>query len=469
MVKRVKRRSSSPTPANAPVTPPTLADLHNWYEFATIQGRPDGIVGNYNIRLLTAIAWGLEGCSVNIRGESGAGKTRILNATEVIFFGDDSLNDKNPDVFTLTASSDKGQLTESKANRISSAYRAVIPELQAAYTSRDIKEMMKRWMEDRAYQYDRYSNESETKRLSLPPLPILTNLAEENDELKDLGAELNRRMFSLWVKSTANINDRVQHAKAQREFMSSSELKPLSQAQVSQLREHLLGAVKDDRRVINPGADALRVINPSKFTMSNSFIDFLFATTRGITKFYAYERLATEKILLAAPADNVIAEILGGDAIRDLSIGLQSIGREILAVIPLQGRRGDLFMSDNRESAPKDSISIGGITDALDKNFGITYPKKNVEILVNRLVSTNFVKYQPDAGLYFRTTDPEEEQVMDVNQLKTESLLNVEKRFPELYKGYSEMRWLDYYLCPFCNKEIKIGKQCDCEYTKEEV
>jgi len=434
-----------------PPIPPNLFTLHQFFESCRILGKPDPIIRNHEIRMLTALYWGIGGGSVILRGEAGSAKTRILNAAVASIYGDAGLDETDPDVITITASSSKAQLTETKERAIHNATRCVIPELQAIATDQNLVEMLKRWTEGRSYTYERYVSNQETTCYTLNPLPIITCLAEENEHLKDIGAELNRRVLSLYTRSDKDVNDAVHEGKAQRRFKSEDELNLMVNGDLKALHYYMREAARDDRRVINPGASVLRLIISNKFTSSNSFIDYLLDIPECIAKFYADERVTTEKSILATPGDNIVAEMLAGEAIQDLSIGLHSIGREVLAVIPTRkGFGGDLIA----QGGNMQEVSVSQITDRLDAEYGITYPRPTVKGIVERLVVTNFVKKNVDTGRYYRTTEPEDSQKLDIPKLIEECKANTVKRFPKLHKRYVGSEWFLKYKHPFTG-EIK--------------
>ena len=141
-------------------------------------GKRDPIIDNYETRLLTVLLWGLMGKSVCLRGESGSAKTKILNAVTSLIYGDAGLDGSSSDVLWLNSSSAKGQLTPENAAWMANTYRCVIPELQNILTSQNLEAMLKLWMEDRPYIYSRNELGRQTIKITLPPKPVLTNLAD---------------------------------------------------------------------------------------------------------------------------------------------------------------------------------------------------------------------------------------------------------------------------------------------------
>jgi|TARA_Y100000310_G_scaffold270451_1_gene284282 hypothetical protein len=426
-----------------------LHELHKYFESCWVLGKRDSIIENNETRILSALLWGISGVSVCIRGESGSAKTKILNATSTLFFGDAGLNGRSPDMLLLNSSSAKGQLTPDNAAYIGQTSRCVIPELQNILTSPHLEAMIKLWMEGRPYIYSRSEFGKRMIRLILEPKPILTNLADGNEFLPELPVEMQRRVVSLPTFSSRVLNERVHHMKAKSRFLPEHELNQLTRREVTQLRENCRNAMKIKTRVINPGADVVRKTIPTRYTMSNTFIGYYFDVVEAITKFHHKNRLTDGKYIFSTPEDNYLAFVLAGNIFRDMSIGIQPLGKQIIEFVPKAEVWGDLV-----GETETDSVHIDEIIDFLSDE-GLSRAKKLVKIVLGRLVDTNFLRKIPRKDRYYRTKDVSFEQSVDWKELVTGCVQNVNKHYPHLADEYSKMS-LHRYTDPYTGKRKDI-------------
>ena len=427
----------------------TLHDLHKYYESCWILGKRDGVIENHETRILSALLWGIVGNSVCIRGESGSAKTKILNATAALFFGDDGLKGRHSDLLHLNSSSAKGHLTPDNAQVIHVSKRCVIPELQNILTSPHLEAMIKLWMEDRPYVYARNELGRRTIRIILDPKPILTNLADGNEHLPELPIEMQRRVISLPTFSSRALNDKVHHMKALNRILPESELIKLTRREVTTLREQCRQASKVTQRVINPGADIIRATIPARYTMSNTFIDYYFDVIEAITKFHHKKRIVKGKYIFATPEDNYIAFLLAGNIFRDMSIGIQPLGKQIIDFVPKAEIWGDLVSDKDT-----DSVHIDEIMDFLASE-GLARPKKLVQIILERLVNTNFLKQIPKKAKYYKTQEVNFQHKIDWKQLLQVSIENIDKYHSDISSDYQKQS-LHRYTDPFSGERKDI-------------
>jgi len=408
-----------------------LHELHKYYESCWVLGKRDAIIENAETRILSALLWGISGVSVCIRGESGSAKTKILNATSALFFGDEGLNGRSNEMLLLNSSSAKGQLTPDNAAYISQTKRCVIPELQNILTSPHLEAMIKLWMEGRPYIYTRSEFGKKLIKLILEPKPIMTNLADGNEFLPELPVEMQRRVVSLPTFSSRALNDRVHHMKAKTRYLPENELNRLTRLEVNKLRENCRKAMMVTSRVINPGADIIRKTIPTRYTMSNTFIDYFFDVVEAITKFHHQSRITHGKYLFSTPEDNFVAFLLAGNIFRDMSIGIQPLGKQIIEFVRKAEVWGDLVSDKDT-----DAVHIDEIIDFLGDE-GYARPKKLVQIILERLVNTNFLRKVGGKHRYYRTKDITFEQTVDWKKLITTCMENMTKHYPEVAAKYS--------------------------------
>lgn len=424
----------------------TLADLDRYFEGCNVLGKRDPIIENHETRVLTVLLWGLMGKSVCLRGESGSAKTKILNAVASLIYGDTGLNGTNPDLLWLNSSSAKGQLTPENASWMAKSYRCAIPELQNILTSQNLEAMLKLWMEERPYIYSRNELGRKTIKITLPPKPVLTNLADGNEQMSDLPVEMRRRIISLPTYSSKDLNDRVHHQKAMNRILPDEQLTHLTRMELSNLRNRILEAAGIEKRVINPGADIIRSVIPTNYTASNTFIEYFFDVIEAITRFYHQDRISNDKYLIANPEDNYLAFLLAGEIFRDMSIGITPIGKYIIDFVPRAEVWGDLV--SEKES---DAVHVDEILDYLS-DIGIIRTKKLINETLQKLVDTNFIRKIAKADKYYKTHDFDFSRSVDWKKLIQTCVENVETNYPDIASTYKSQD-LHLYKHPFTGKE----------------
>jgi|TARA_R100000049_G_C1949942_1_gene97033 predicted transcriptional regulator len=427
----------------------TLYDLNRYFDNCVVLGKRDPIIDNHESRMLTVLLWGINGNSVCLRGESGSAKTKILNASTALMFGSNGLSGQNHEVLLMNSSSAKGQLTDDSAMRIAHAQRCVIPELQNIMTSQNLEAMIKLWMEDRPYIYARNELGRRQKRIILDPLPILTNLADGNEDMPDLPNEMQRRTISLPTISTKDLNERVHIMKARARMLPDKDLIGLSKLEMTTLHRQCHNAMFDKRRVVNPGAPIIRKAIPTRYTMSNTFIDYFLDVIEAIAKFHANERLSDgSKYIFASPEDNYQALKIAGSTFRDMSIGIASLGREIIDFVPKVEAWGDLATDVESDAATLDDI-IDYLTE-----LGMIRNKTTVKSILERLVNTNFIRKIDRKDKYYRTQDMEFEYTVDLKELADGCKENMSLYYPEFSADYNEFP--DEYTCYMTGKVKKF-------------
>jgi ABC-type dipeptide/oligopeptide/nickel transport system ATPase component len=392
--------------------------------------------------------WGVMGTPVLVRGESGSGKTIASNAVVKLLYGDEGLHAKNPDLFLINETSNKAFLDHDAEEEIKRAKRCYIPELQNV---KNIEALIKLWTEGRPKIYGRSIRGDYTDKLILEPLPILTNLADANEEMPELSNEMQRRIITLPTKSGAALNEKVHISKADMRQKTNEELKTLTEEEETVLREHLLACMDTTKRVLNPCAHTIRKVIPHKYTRSNTFIGYFLDVVEAITRFYQKDRVTTDEYIFATPTDNYVAWLLAGDIFRDMAIGIPNLGKEVLNGLPVHEHAyGDLEAQDVREAR----VHIDQIVDDLD-TLGYPRPKKIVDDLMKRLVSSGFARVDKE-GFYYRTKALDEGYKPDVNDLFKEAENYMSEKWKHLYSEYSGNRAFEVYIDPLSGNECNL-------------
>lgn len=451
--KKSKRRHEQ-EPLDASVLTPlptgniTLHHLHRYFEGAVVEDKLDPVLGNEQIRVGMMLNWVIGDNGTIIRGESGSCKTVMMKAAISLVWGNDALDGNADGLLVIKPGSDKKIYTKSFERRVNAATHCWIPEWQNAIK---YEAVFKLWLEGRDGSYDRLDitdRDDELKDFTLPPLPIMTSLAEANEELPDLSNEMKRRMVSFYTRSDEALNDDVHSMKAKLEMLPDEELVTLSSEDFSALRAVILGAMAENRRVVNPCAEWIRKAVPAKYTTSNTFIGYWFDMIRAVTKFYRHERPHTKRYLFATPGDNYVAYLLVAEVIRDLALGIPPLGNIILEDLPI-AKIWDGLQSDERDKLRH----IDQIVDNLDEN-GMPRSKAIVKDTMERLVASGFAK-QDDRKLYYRTkdilTDPCK---VDWTMLVENGVAWVKEKYPTVAEEYE--RQSTAYIDPFSGDSLKI-------------
>ena len=167
---------------------------------------------------------------------------------------------------------------------------------------------------------------------------------------------MKRRVISLPTFSNRELNEEVHHLKAINRMLPDEKLIKLTRTEVSGLRNACRKAMQIKQRVINPGADIIRKAIPTNYTMSNTFIEYFFDVVEAVTKFNHTERIMNNKYLYATPEDNFVSFLIAGNIFRDMAIGIQPIGKEIIEFIPKAEVWGDLVSDKDTDSVHIDEI-----------------------------------------------------------------------------------------------------------------
>lgn len=427
----------------------TLHHLHRYFEGAVVEGKLDPVLGNEQIRLGLMLNWIIGDNGTIIRGESGSCKTVMMKAAVGLVWGDGAMDGKVSGLLVLKPGSKKKIYTRAFEKKVQAATHCLIAEWQNAV---DYEAMLKLWLEGRDGSYDRLDitdRDDELKDFVLPPLPVITSLADGNEEMKDLSNEMKRRVVSFYTRSDEALNEDVHGMKAKLEMLPDEELVTLSSKDFTALRAVILGAMKEERRVVNPCADVIRKAVPAKYTSSNTFIGYWFDMIRAVTKFYRHERPFTKRYLFATPGDNYVAYLLVSDVIRDLALGIPPLGNVILEYLPI-AQIWEGLKSDERGKVKH----IDQIVDHLDDKMGMPRSKVIVKDTMDRLVASGFAK-QDDQKLYYRTRDILSAPCkVDWTMLVEKGVDWVQLKYPTVYKAYASQS--TEYVDPFTGEEKEI-------------
>lgn len=430
--------------------PVTLHHLHRYFEGCTVKDRLSPIKANEETRIGTTLNWLLCGNGTLLRGESGSAKTKIMEAVVHLAYGDDGINAQHPQLLVIGHGSNLELFTQAGEESTGEAHRCYVPEFQ---NIENMVWIIKLWLEGRIAEHRRAeAGGQKHRKYSLQPLPILTSLADGNETMPDIENEMKRRLLSFYTRSDERVNVSVHRMKAQHRVLPDEELVTLSSENFESLRANLLSGMLDTRRVVIPGGTAtIGKVVPTKYAISNTFIDYWFDMIEGVARFYRRDRPSTPRYVVAVPGDIYVAHLLVSDTIRDLALGIPPLGREIMERIPESEVWGALE-ADGRDSK-KDRMHIDELVDYLD---GQGFPRSKVVVqnAMDRLVGAGFVK-QDDRKLYYRTKPiGSGDFQVDWKVVIDEGIADVRKHYPSLLKEYENDAYK--FLHPFTGNSVDI-------------
>jgi hypothetical protein len=393
-----------------------------------------------------------------------------MNAAIGLLWGDDAHTGDVEDVYPIYETSDKGLMTHSEAEIIKRARWCFIPELQNV---KSLTPMVKHWTEGKPEIYKRQDKRrTYTEEIQLGPLPILTALAEGNEVMKGLGAEMKRRFLNLWTVHSKKQNEEIRKRKAQLRLLPESDVRTMTIEKVNLLRQHMLNSINLKIDVcVNPCIMEVSNAIPSKFVVSNSYTDYFFDAIESVSRFY-YNRNILMEIdgsmrLFSTPHDNKIAWIIVGPQMVDSCLSLPyGIGRFILGMLPVRKEFGALGsdMSDI-------GIDVQEISDMLDAEGRAIELNALQEIMV-KLVASNFAKQNSKSKKYYRTQDVGyDESGINWSKVVDEAIQFMDINYPNLVGQYEERycsgKGLEY-IHPFTGVRTSILTDVKIKDDKED-
>jgi hypothetical protein len=436
-----------------PTYNPRLNDIHRYFESYVERGEFKPIVGNDRSRMTIALAFPLMKIPIMIRGPAGSGKTTIIKAAVSMTWGKDVIDDKVREVLYVAGASECGLLTDTMVHRIrDTCTHCVVPELQNALKDERTEAIIKLWAEGESYSYKRAANGGRvTQDITLPPLPIITSIANENKYSMKLGEEIERRFFPFYTVSNTKLNKQIHKTKADAWILPQEDLVKMSDEEKTRLRVHMLKASKLPHRIRNPCAMFMTRYMPSNYVVSNSMIGYWLGLVGAVTKFNFTQRMTFKRgeidYMLATPEDNWVAWIIGGESLIMGCNNIPDMGTEILEILPIR----DEF---SRESG----LTLSGLMDTLHTR-GIERNRNQIKTTLLLLELSNYVKkeeYGKDP-VYYRTDDYSFETAVDWKSCVKETIETVTKHFPDLAEEYVDRFCTEPAVVePFTNEMLSL-------------
>lgn len=400
-----------------------ITDINDYFRECHYGAKMRPLIGNECARTLISLVYPIKKENMLVRGDSGVGKTVMVDGMANMLFGESVFDDDHPDVVYATGASGKGLLNDTTLAKWNNARFFVVPELQYMLKDQNTtnEDILKTISEGKAYVYSRTvmrGQESDVKKFRLRPLACLFTIATENKH--QVGDEMGRRMFTIQMDSNRALNEKIHETKAELRMLPRSEIYKGGAAKLAELRSHMqdcISFIGSDPTfsvpIYNPCAMSMQALIPKEFTVSNSVIDYFLDVPESIAVFYHKEREDLyDGNIFCTPADNWMAWELAGRSILYASLHVNDIGRELLEIVPIKyggaGGLGDYVEEDawGGGSRREDDygIDIDEIADAL-RDRGMSKKKTYIATSLLNLVSAGYVSSNPKGTKFYKTQD----------------------------------------------------------------
>jgi len=401
-----------------------ITDLNDYFRACTYRGQMRPLIGNECTRTLLALLYPLRQENMLVRGDSGVGKTVMVDGMANLIWGESVFDDEHSDVVYVTGTSGKGLLNETTIQKWNDARFFIVPELQYMLKGENstTEDILKTISEGKTYVYSRTAmrgSESDVVKLKLKPLASLFTIATENKY--ELGDELSRRMMTLQMDSNLALNEKIHATKADLRMLPRSEIYSGSASRLDEIRSHMhecmtltSGHGTFSVPIYNPCAPAMQELIPKQFVISNSVIDYFLDVPEAIAAFYHPEREDLyEDGIFATPADNWMAWELAGRSIMYAALHVNDIGRELLEIVPEKFGGGSLGLEDygmdfggKRGGDDDYGMTIDEIADSLLER-GMSKKKSYIASSLMNLVSAGYVNTNQRGTRFYKSKSHE--------------------------------------------------------------
>lgn len=401
-----------------------ITDINDYFRECHYGGKMRPLIGNECARTLISLVYPIKRENMLVRGDSGVGKTVMVDGMANLLFGDTVFDDDHPNVVYATGASGKGLLNDTTLAKWNDARFFIVPELQYMLKQENTtnEDILKTISEGKAYVYSRTvmrGQDSDVKKFRLKPLACLFTIATENKH--QIGDEMARRMFTIQMDSNRALNELIHETKAELRMMPRSEIYRGGTTKMLEIRHHMEDCMNFSGTdpsfsvpIYNPCAMSMQALIPKEFTVSNSVIDYFLDVPEAIATFYHKEREDLyDGNIFCTPADNWMAWELAGRSIMYASLHVNDIGRELLEIIPVKhgggGGLGDYVDEDDTwcgglRREEDYGIEIDEIADSL-KERGMSKKKTYIATSLMNLVSAGYVSTNPKGTRFYKTQD----------------------------------------------------------------
>lgn len=285
------------------------------------------IVGEEYNRLSVFTVFILSDICVYISGDSGAGKTQLMEAVSYTL-----LPGK---VCFVSQGSDKAIFANKKAKEIEKASYVVLPELNKIASNPGIVEMMKSWGEGKDGTYDRSVYGTGIDKVILPCRPFMFSRATESSQIAPVPGELMTRVAEFMVDSSRDQTLSVMEAIAEEAEHPFIETK-IDRAKEAAIRYYISNLNKN-KHYINPMARVLVDYVPAVFAASRRDFKKYLKNINGICNFHYTNRMHLsapdgKHVLLVTPLDVFYNHVIFGQTLIRSAMRCNQIERKIIKV-----------------------------------------------------------------------------------------------------------------------------------------
>jgi hypothetical protein len=335
------------------------------------------IVGERYNRLSVFTVFVLSKICVYISGDSGAGKTQLMDAvTSTLLPG-----------YVCQVSQGSGKLifTNKKAREINKASYIVMPELNKVHANLDLVEVLKTWGEGKNASYERSEFGKKVDKVPLDCKPFIFSRATESSKIAPVPGELMTRVAEFMVDSskeqTSDVMDSI--AEAAEDPFSVVERDVVKEA----LIKYYVSNLRHDNSFMNPMAKVLTNYVPKVFAASRRDFKRYLRNINGICNFHYKNRMYIEhqrRVYLITPQDVFYNHIIFGQTLIRSAMRCNQIEKKIIKICSLT----------------KSGFTKGQIQAAL-RSDSINTTLNNVETHLNELVNIGYLLAEKTGREYY--------------------------------------------------------------------
>lgn len=265
-----------------------------------------------------------DGC-VYISGDSGAGKTQLMEAVAKTLL---------PGKYLIIGQCSDKAIYE-KAYQIKKCTHVAFPELNKIANNPNVIETMKSWGEGKDADYDRSKMGNSLQHVELPRRPFIFSRATESSVSNPVPGELYTRVAEFAVDSSIDQTRAVMHRVAE-DVENPFDIKRIDKVQAASYKYYVSNLPKYDY-YINTAAGCLVEYVPAMFAASRRDYKKYLENTGGISRFYHNDRLTFDKdgksCLMVAPLDVFYNHIIFGQTLIRSAMRCNEVEKTIIKLV----------------------------------------------------------------------------------------------------------------------------------------
>ncbi|MDD3040568.1 hypothetical protein [Bacteroides sp.] len=285
------------------------------------------IVGEEFNRLSVFSLLILAGLPTYISGDSGAGKTQLMDANSKTVLPGEFL--------MMEQSSDKAIFDPQKQYQIKKAKFVAFPELNKISKNFAIVEVLKTWGEGKDAKYERSILGRSTQKIDLPCRPFIFSRATESADTTPVPAELMTRVAEFTVDSSKGQTQTVMTRIAE-DLESPWDIQQMNMVEQAKIRWYVSHLPEFDY-YINPAASCLVEYVPAMFAASRRDFKKYLRNINGITRFHHNDRITMVKdgkvAIFSAPIDLFYNHLIFGNTLIRSSMRCNEIEKHIIKIV----------------------------------------------------------------------------------------------------------------------------------------